>query len=259
MKFGVYLADRLGQNGIAGADALVAPTPEAMISNFLEGRVDIISETPFSAIRFIDEAEAEPLAREWKMGVPAYRSVLIRQKGNDVSELSNLKGRKIAFEDPGSTSAYLLPAAILRQHGLDLVPLASIFDDVPQDKVGYLFAGSEESVASAVARGLADVGALSNLDWDEFVRTPENLKERLEIFYESEPVFRSVILVRANLDEELKQQIKQLLFSMDGNEAGQAAMKAFNRATRYDELDQESLDSLSRVRALIPLILRLSQ
>lgn len=259
IRFGTYLAERLDRNGIVTADVLVALTPEALIRSLRDGRVDLVSETPFLAVRLIDEAGAEPLVREWKKGVPSYHSVLIQRMGNDVSELSDLKGRKIAFEDAGSTSAYLLPAAILKQQGLELTQLTSIFDKAPQNKVGFLFAGSEKGVVSAVARGLVDVGALSNLDWDELVRTPENLREQLKIFYESAPVLRSLILVRKGMDGNLKQRIKQLLLAMNENAAGQAAMKMFNRATRHDELDQDARDSLSRVRALIPLISQLQR
>ena len=259
MNFGTYLAEDLHNHGIAAADVLIATTPDAMIENLRERQVDVVFESPFVAVRFIEEANAEPLARQWKKGVPTYHSVLIKRRDTDITELSDLRGRKIAFEDKGSTSAYLLPAAILAQHGQELILLESIFDDVPADKVGYLFAGSEKAVVSTVARGLADVGALSNLDWDGLLRTPAILKDKLEIFYESEPVLRSVVLVRAGLGADLKRRIRQRLFAMGDDAAGLEVMKEFNRTTRYDALDQQALDSLSRIRALIPLLPRLPQ
>ena len=259
MKFGAYLAQRLSAHGVFAADVIIAPSPEALTLYLQEGRVDLVSETPFGAIRFIDEAGTEPLVREWKKGAAVYRSVLIKRKDHDVTTLSDLKGQKIVFEDAGSTSAYLLPAAILSQHGLELVPLVSIFDDVPKGKVGYLFGGSESGVVSNVVRGVADVGALSNLEWDAFARTPDGPRQKLEVFYVSEPILRSVILVRSGMDGELKQEIKRLLLNMNLDEPGRAAMKSFNRATRHDELDQEALDSLSRVRTLVPLLPRTPQ
>ena len=215
MKICGYLADRLAEQGVTAADVVITSSLQDMIRHLQEGRVDLVSETPFAAVRFMEEAGSEPVLREWKKGVPTYRSILIKLTDNPIKELSDLKGRKIVFEDAGSTSAYLLPAAILMQQGLEMVLLASITDEVPKDRVGYIFAGSESSVVSAVARGLVDVGALSNLDWDEIVQAPETLKSRLEIFYESEPVLRSVILVREDMRGQLKERIKELFLAMN--------------------------------------------
>ena len=74
--FANYLAPRLESVGIAAVSVLIAKDNQQMITYLREGKVDLLSETALSALLFVEQAGAELLLREWKKGVPTYRTVL---------------------------------------------------------------------------------------------------------------------------------------------------------------------------------------
>ena len=101
--------------------------------------------------------------REWKKGVSSYRGIIIVSKESGISELSNLRGRKIAFEDPGSTSGFLLPYAALVNGGLTLRRVTSPRSTVATGEIGYVFAEEELNIAGWVVRGIVAAGAMSEV------------------------------------------------------------------------------------------------
>ncbi len=107
------LADHLTSK-LSGVDrrsgtAIFAKDFETMAGYLRSGQVDVISETPFSALRLVEETGAEILLREWKKGVAEYRTVFFVRRDSEINTFKGLVGRKIAFEDEGSTSAFLVP------------------------------------------------------------------------------------------------------------------------------------------------------
>ena len=253
-KMATYLAQQLGDLGIDTGKVVLARNANSMTRLLREGKVDFISETPFSAIQFIEEGGAELLLREWKKGVAAYRTVFYSRKEDGVTSLADLRGKKVAFEDPGSTTAFLVPLAMLRLEGLDAVELSSIRDEPPADKVGYAFARSELNMALWVTRGIADAGAFSNLDWDDFSRTPNKPKQALRIFQSSKPIMRSVLLVRGGLQPEVKARIKEILLNMHTVPEGKDILNAYDKVKKYDEIEGEAAASLAHVRRMVAAV-----
>ncbi len=244
-----YLVKRLSHLGITESATVVARSNPEMAGMLRSGRVDIVSETAFSALQFAEVADAQPLMREWKKGVASYRSVLITRADGGVTRLEDLRGRIIAFEDAGSTSGFLYPLAALRRAGLELVEIEP-GQEPPAGKVGYVFTNGEVNVAAWVARGLADAGAISNLDWDDIARTPNALKSSLRVFFEGDPILRSVLLVRGDLDPKIKAEIKSILESMHEDEEGRKVLKAYYKVKRYDAIAGPVAQDMDRLRAI---------
>ena len=163
-KLADYLASNLTGLGPTSGAAIFAKDFETLASFFRSGQVDIVSETPFAALRLVEETGAEILLREWKKGVAEYRTVFFVRRDSDINTFKDLVGRTIAFEDVGLTSAFLMPLSVLRREGYDLVRLSSPREAPPRDKIGYAFAGSENNIAIWVATGIADAGVFSDMD-----------------------------------------------------------------------------------------------
>ena len=253
-KLAQYLARRLAPLGITAGGAMVAEDNRTMIRYLSQGKVDLVSETVLSALLFSDETGAEILLREWKKGVPWYYTVFITRKGSGITTLAHLRGRKIAFEDPGSTTGFLLPLAMLKREGLETVELSSPRDTAPADKVGYAFVTAEVAIAASVVRGLADAGAFSDRDWNEVGRTPGPLKKRLEIFHMSRPLIRSLILARRGLRPEIKARVKETLLGMHDDPEGADVLKAYYEVKKYDEIEGEVSKSLDEARRVFGLV-----
>ncbi len=111
--------------GINDVQLVIVADHRQMVALLRDGRVDWISETPYSAVFFQQAAAAKLLARKWKNGVPSYASLVIARRDSGIDRLAALSGRRFAFQHPGSTTGYFLPVLTLREAGLPLSPLAS--------------------------------------------------------------------------------------------------------------------------------------
>lgn len=245
-----YLTEELAGNGVTAIDVVMVSKLEEMQELLATGRVDILSETPFMALDMVEKGLAEILMREWKKGVAEYHSVIVARKDGPVQRLEDLVGRRFAFEDPGSTSAYLMPRVALEDAGLILHELANSRDAAMRGKVGYSFANGEINVVAWVHRGLADAGAISNLDWNSDSSAPAHFKKDLKIIHRTSPVARSVFMVRGGLDDTLKKRIATVLEHMHESPAGRAAMKKYFKVARYDRFEGEALVGLETARRI---------
>ncbi len=249
-----YLARSLADGAQYKFDEIITPSVGQMAERLRKDAVDLISETPFAALELAERAGAEIILREWKNGFAEYSSILITRKDSGISSLKDLKGRVIVFEDPGSTSGFLLPLAILRAQGLDCVELSSVRDRPPANQIGYVFAHHEINVSTLVARGLADAGAMSDLDWGNENEVPVGFRQNLQVFYKSDPVLRSVVLVRRGLDAGLKDELVRLFEQMQNSAKGRRVMKKYNKAQKYDSLTgdlNKKLDALREMHRLV--------
>jgi phosphonate transport system substrate-binding protein len=248
-----YLARRLRDVGIRQGTFVVAKDGKDMIRLLREGRIDVLSETAFSAIHFTRRGGAEILLREWKKGIAEYRTVFFTQKASAIRSLADLRGKVIAFEDPVSTSGFMFPAAILRRRGYTL-ELVAPGAKVRAGRVGYTFATEEINIAVRVERRLADAGAFSSQDWQDVLRTPTALRKNLVPFHTSPPLPRSIILVRGGLPVEVKRRLKQILLAMNTTPEGRKMLKVYNRVKKYDAFDGPAMDGLELARSLYPLV-----
>lgn len=218
-----------------------------MIELLRAGKIDLVSETAFSAIQYERLADAEILLRQWKGGQASYKTVFFARKDSDIQRLQDLAGHLIAFEDSGSTSGYFVPKATIANLGMPLK-----FAEKPRGTtdVGYLFADSEVNVVAWVARDKVDVGVTSNLHWNDTSRAPLGLKRQLRIFHTTPDIIRSVMIAGPRLNEVQRDSITRTLLSMHESDGGQVALEAFYKTTRFDSLVDDAKDSLDHVRAL---------
>lgn len=112
------LERQLAQDGITEVDILVLPSSEAMEKALRSGDVDLYIDSPLVAAQVAREGNGVPFLRRWKDGVGSYHSIILARNDSGVETLQDLRGRRIGFQDPDSTSGFLLPAGLLRSEGI---------------------------------------------------------------------------------------------------------------------------------------------
>lgn len=102
----------------------------AVVEGQRAGKIDIASYGPFSYVIAHDSGvpiEAVVSPTNDKEKAPAYTSLAYVKEGSDIKSLKDLKGKKVCFVDPASTSGYLVPTKGLMDEGLkpdtDLEPV----------------------------------------------------------------------------------------------------------------------------------------
>lgn len=246
--FGDYLASRLGGVGIAGAQVRFARDHAELAGLLRAGKVDVVAEAVFAALDLAETAGAELLLREWRGGVPTHHAILFARKDSVVASLADLAGRTVAFEDPGSATSYVLPRAALEAAGHRLAELPAGAPAVPPGTVGYVFAGEEINVTTWVQKRRVDAGALGDGDWDNPERVPPAAREELRVFHHTDPVPRSVLLVRGDLPRPVKDRIVEVLVAAHADPEARAALERYRGVTRYDELTGEAAAGVEAAR-----------
>lgn len=246
-----YAAARMHDLGVQGAEVLMAPSNEQMIAYLEQGKVDWITETLFSSLVFQERTGAEILLLKWKKGVPEYHTIFITRKDSGISSLADLKGKTLALEDPGSTTAFFLPLAELLDAGLTPIPLTTPREAPQADKVGFVFARQEITQSNWVHKGLVDAAAFSNLDWDKTDHNPPEIRADLKIIHRTASYPRALELVQHDLDPARKQRLKAILLDAPNTAKGRALLHAYQKTTKFDELDARMLQRLEQARALL--------
>jgi len=246
-----YVAGHLGDLGITEGSLLVARNRQEMVKFIKEGKVDWTTDSVISSLIYSEKTGADILLRRWAGGVPTYYSVMFTRKDSGINAPKDLKGKKIAFQNPGSTSSFYIPVATLTKAGLDLSELPSSKAKTPPNKVGYTFAGNELSITTWVHRHLVDAGAYHNQNWENAETNPDAMKKDLTIFYQSRPFPRMVEVVRKNLDPKIKNRLKEVLMKAHEDPAAQEALRAYNKTARFDEFKGEALAELDEARELL--------
>jgi phosphonate transport system substrate-binding protein len=242
-----YVVSHMQDLGVQKAKVLMTKNNDQMIHYLKQGKVDWVTETPFSALLFKDQAGAEMLVRRWKQGVPEYHTVFIVRKDSGISSLNDLKGKTVAFEDPGSTSAYFIPASELILTGLKLLQLNSPREKPPADRVGYIFAIQEINISTWVHKKIVAAGAFSNIDWNLEERTPTAFKEDVRILHRTKPFPEALEMVRKNLDPIIKERMKKILVDAHNDPNAKPILRTYRKTKKFEALDEKVLRRLAEL------------
>lgn len=244
-----YAASRMAAVGITAGALFIARDKDDLVDALRRGAVDWVTDTPFPILYFIDRTEAEIIAHRWKSGVAEYHTVFVARRDSGITRLADLRGQKIVFQDPDSSTAYFVPKALLKQHGLPLVELSSPRLHPPPERVGYVF-GREETFNQLawLQRRLVAAAAMSNLDWQAI---PAEAKAELVVFYASPSFPRGLELVRKTLDPRLKQRLREVLYQAHQDPNAAVALTAYNKTLRFDPLTAPLLEGMAAARRIM--------
>ena len=246
-----YVANRLADIGITDGQVLMAKNHDEMLGYLREGKVDWVQKTVFEALIYNRAIGAEIALRSWRQRVSNYHTVMFARKDGQIASLKDLVGKKIAFEDPGSTSAFFVPAAILKRANFQLLELSSPREKSPAGSIGYVFAGDELSITTWVHRGLVDAGAFHNQNWTNPKENPEAMRKDLKVIYEGKPMPRMIELLRGTLEPNVKARIKEVLLRAHEDPAATNALEAYGpRTAKFDEFVGQAKKELDEVMDL---------
>lgn len=246
-----YVVSHMQDLGIDRVKVLMAKNNRQMLSYLKRGKVDWVTETVFSAIEFEEKAGAEMILLKHKKGVPTYRSVFFARKDSSIQSLEDLKGKVVTFEDRGSSTGFFIPASLMIDAGLELVELESPRERASDDQVGYVFANAEINMSTWVHKGLVDAGAYANLDWNKEDHNPSSFRVGMHLFHQSAEYPRAIELVRRDLRPEIKQRLKSVLLAAHQDPKARAALKAYQKTTQFDEIDDAVKAGIDQARGVM--------
>jgi phosphonate transport system substrate-binding protein len=148
-------------------------------------------------------ANVEPVAQvQQANGSLGYRSCLVVHADSDIFSPEDIGGKTFAFNDPNSTSGYLVPSAFfMMEMGVD-----------PKKHFAKVaFSGSHEASILAVANKKVDVASTNLPDLQQLVREGKVPRSALRVVWVSKLIPNDPIVVRKDLPATLRQAIQESL------------------------------------------------
>ncbi|SDI36125.1 phosphonate transport system substrate-binding protein [Aliiruegeria lutimaris] len=230
-----YLEIELAGQGIDSVKISVYPTSAAMTEALTNGEVDFYFDSPVVAAKISRQAGAIPVLRRWKRGVASYHSVMVVPWGSDVQELEDLVGRKIGFQDPDSTSGYLLPLGMILRKNLPVREIANFKAKGPEDAVGYVFTRDDKNTILWLSRGWIDAAAT---DPKGFRKLEDAFPGGYRELTRSIEVPRQTVIMNSRTDPALAAAVCDVLLAMDQSPQGEEALNKFHKTTKFDRFPE---------------------
>jgi phosphonate transport system substrate-binding protein len=151
-------------------------------------------------------ANVEPVAQlQLANGSLGYRSCLIVHTDSDIFSPEDMSGKTFAFNDPNSTSGYLVPSAFfMMELGVDPKKLFS--------KV--TFSGSHEASILAVSAKKVEIASTNLPDLQQLTRENKVPRGALRVIWVSKIIPNDPIVVRKDLPASFKSAIQESLTTM---------------------------------------------
>lgn len=139
-----------------------------------------------------------PIARGVNMqGKDVYRSYYIVHPNSDISDISQLSGRHMAFGSKTSTQGHLIPRIIMQQHGITLAQLSS-----------YKYTGSHLNCANAVVAGHAEICGMQDTMAEDMAK-----QGLIKILFRSDYYPSSGIVANNKVNKQAIEKVRQALLA----------------------------------------------
>jgi phosphonate transport system substrate-binding protein len=151
-------------------------------------------------------ANVEPIAQlQLANGSLGYRSCLIVHTDSDIFSPEDMAGKTFAFNDPNSTSGYLVPSAFfMMELGVDP---KKYFSKVT-------FSGSHEASILAVSAKKVEIASTNLPDLQQLTRENKVPRGALRVIWVSKLIPNDPIVVRKDLPASFKSAIQESLTTM---------------------------------------------
>lgn len=179
------------------------------IEGMASGNIDVMLVSPMSYYQAKERANAQllvstPMASEY------YTAFITQADNEEINTLEDLKGKTFAFVDQASSSGYMYPKA-------KLVNKLSLDPDLLENS-GYFFdtvafAGQHPSVATGVAMGDYDAGAVAASVIDQMVQAGALEDGKLKVIDRTDTIPNPAYVVRGDLPESLKAKLKEFFLN----------------------------------------------
>ena len=151
-------------------------------------------------------ANVEPIAQlQLANGSLGYRSCLIVHADSDIFSPEDMAGKTFAFNDPNSTSGYLVPSAFfMMELGVD-----------PKKHFSKVtFSGSHEASILAVSAKKVEIASTNLPDLQQLTRENKVPRGALRVIWVSKLIPNDPIVVRKDLPASFKSAIQESLTTM---------------------------------------------
>lgn len=193
---------------------------DGVIQGLLGGTLDYaeLGASGYAKAYLADPKAVEPILTTVQTdGSMGYHSIMVARKDSGIKSLADMKGKKLGFADPDSTSGYLIPTVTLPE--AIGAPVTGYFGSTG-------FGGGHENLVLEVLKGTFDAGTTFGSGVGAFKDgyTSGNLRKMVDKgilnmddlveLWKSPLIPNGPIVVRTSLNEDLKTKFKTFMMNL---------------------------------------------
>jgi len=211
--------------GVDKVSLFPAADYDGVIQGLLGGTLDYaeLGASGYAKIYLADPKAVEPILTTVQTdGSMGYHSVMVARKDSGMTKLEDMKGKKLGFADPDSTSGFLVPTVTLPE---------SIGAPIKEYFAETGFGGGHENLVLEVLKGTFDAGTTWASGVGDFKDgyTSGNLRKMVDKgivnmddlveLWESPLIPNGPIVVRSTMNEDMKSKFKTFMTELPKSDA----------------------------------------
>jgi phosphonate transport system substrate-binding protein len=190
-------------------DIKVGQSYGAVVEAMANELADIAWFGPVSYLQAKERGGAELLAVSESKGDAVYYSGIFIPADSEIKSISDLRGKRMAFGDPSSTSSFNFPVAMLLAGGVD----------PSKDLSEVYITGSHSNSIAALVDGKVDACACSFPSFGKAVEAGVIDPSRFKPLLKSDPIPNPPLAMHPNLPADTKTQLKDAFHTLHENPA----------------------------------------
>ncbi|MCY6382036.1 phosphonate ABC transporter substrate-binding protein [Hoeflea prorocentri] len=206
--------------GVEKVSLFPAADYDGVVQGLLGGTLDYaeLGASGYAKVYLSDPKAVEPILTTIQTdGSTGYYAVMVARKDSGIKSLADMKGKKLGFADPDSTSGYLVPS----------VSLPGDVGTTIEEYFGETgFGGGHENLVLEVVKGNFDAGTTWSSGVGKFDDgyTSGNLRKMVDKgildmgelvqVWQSPQIPNGPIVVRSSMDPDMKAKFKEFMMAL---------------------------------------------
>jgi phosphonate transport system substrate-binding protein len=214
-------------------DLAVGSSYAAVVESMANDQVDIAWFGTVSYMQARQRGAAELLAVAVDHGDAVYHSAIFARNDSGIEELGDLRGKKVAFGDPSSTSSFNYPVAMMIEGGVHPV----------RDLGAVVITDSHAASLGALAKGDVDAACSNMLNLDRAVEEGVFEEGQIEPVIVSPGIPNPPLAMNPKLPEDIKLKLKDAFHHLHENPEIRPEMIRGEGDKVYERYDAEFPES----------------
>lgn len=206
--------------GVEKVSLFPAADYDGVVQGLLGGTLDYaeLGASAFAKVYLAKADAVEPILTTVQIdGSSGYYSIMVARKDSGITKVEDIKGKKLGYADPDSTSGYLVPLVTLPE---------ALGGPVDQVVASTGFGGGHENLVLEVVKGTFDVGTTWGSGVGEFKDgyTSGNLRKMVDKgilnmddlveVWKSPLIPNGPVVVRTSMNEDMKTKFKEFMMGL---------------------------------------------
>ncbi|ADL55729.1 putative selenate ABC transporter substrate-binding protein [Gallionella capsiferriformans] len=215
---GEYLEKKLGMKVEFNPVTDYAASVEGLVNN----KLDMVWFGGFTFVQAKVRSNNQVIPLVQREEDEKFKSVFITTR-NEITKLSDLKGKTFTFGSESSTSGHLMPRSFLLA--------AKINPETDMKRIA--FSGAHDATVAAVAGGKVDAGALNISVWEKLLLQGKVDANVVHVLYTTPGFYDYNWSVRADMAPALREKLTKAFLALDKNNPADKEILDLQRTARF--------------------------